>query len=263
MPDTGAMVGVTGTDTGIGKTIVSCALAARARQLGVRVAAMKPIETGITSRAFPTGEPLRSDAERLQEAAGGDVQLELVRPYALEEPLAPVVAAARAGVHIDIGRLDEARSAVAENRDLVIVEGAGGILVPLVHNIDFASLFVRWNCQLVIVAGNRLGVINHLLLTVRTAERHGLHIGGIVLTALTDRDAGLAEATNYDALSMLLPRYTLYRFPWVDRIDDPNALAAAAEGSGCDALLATLCPALSGSLTPVPSLVTHTDGPID
>jgi dethiobiotin synthetase len=238
MTDLQAMtLAITGTDTGIGKTIVSCALAARARELGLRVAAMKPVETGIASRVAPSGSPLRSDAERLHDAAGADVPLDVVCPYALEEPLAPMVAAARAGVTFDLPHLDSARDSLARDRDLLIVEGAGGLLVPLTESLSFAQLFVRWQCGLVIVAGNRLGVLNHVLLTMRAAREEGLPIHGVVLTALSDRGAGLAEATNYDALCTLLPGVTLYRFPWVDRIDDPEALAAAAAGAGLDPLL--------------------------
>lgn len=231
------LLGVSGTDTGIGKTIVACALAARARQLGVRVAAMKPVESGIAAYTTRTGAHLASDAERLREAAGADVPLATVRPYALDEALAPLVAAARANITIDLSRLDAARDELVREHDLLIVEGAGGLLVPLTYTTSVAQLFARWQCDLVIVAGNRLGVLNHVLLTVRAAHQEGLRIRAIVMTSMDGSDAGLAEATNFDALRALLPGYTLYRFPWVDRIDDPAALAAAAEWAGLDTLL--------------------------
>jgi dethiobiotin synthetase len=231
------LLGITGTDTGIGKTIVACALAARAKHLGIRVAAMKPVESGIASRVRRDGSRVLSDAERLRDAAGADVPLEIVRPYALEEPLAPLVAAQRAGIAIDVGRLDAARDELLRRHDLVIVEGAGGLLVPLTFTTSFAQLFARWQCELIIVAGNRLGVLNHVLLTVRAAQQEGLEIRAIVMTSLTDSDPGLAEATNFDALRSLLPGHTLVRFPWIDRIGDPEALAAAVEGSGLDSLL--------------------------
>jgi dethiobiotin synthetase len=231
------LLGITGTDTAVGKTIVACALAARARQLGIRVAAMKPVESGIGSRMRRDGSRVLTDAERLRDAAGADVPMELVRPYALDEPLAPLVAAQRAGVTIDIGRLDAARDEIARNHELVIVEGAGGLLVPVTFTTSFAQLFARWQCELVIVAGNRLGVLNHVLLTMRAAHQEGLKVRAVVMTSLTDSDAGLAEATNFDALRTLLPGQPLYRFPWIDRIDDPEALAAAVEGSGLDSLL--------------------------
>jgi dethiobiotin synthetase len=227
---------VTGTDTGIGKTVVACAMAARARQLGLRVAAMKPVESGIDERITFDGGP-GSDAERLQRATGGEDPLTLIRPYVLEEPLAPMVAAQRAGIVIDLPTLDAACAALSSGRDLLLVEGAGGLLVPMTPTCAFLDLAVRWQCELVIVAGNRLGVLNHVLLTVRAAEAANVPVRAVILTQYTDRDAGIAEATNYDALATLLPRYAIFRFPWIDRTDDMDALSAAAEGSGLDALL--------------------------
>lgn len=240
MTDAGLVrYGITGTDTGIGKTVVTCALAARARQLGLRVAAMKPVESGIDERIITDGGPA-SDAERLQIAAGEDDPLPLVRPYVLAEPLAPMVAARRAGIDINLGLLDEARATLSISRQLLLVEGAGGLLVPITPACSMLDLFARWHCALVIVAGNRLGALNHVLLTVRAAEAANVPVRAVILTQYTDRDAGVAEATNFDALVALLPRHTILRFPWVDRTDDMSALAAAAEGSGLDALLTDL-----------------------
>jgi dethiobiotin synthetase len=229
-------LGVTGTDTGIGKTVVTCALAARARQLGLEVAAMKPVESGIEERPVSdTG--LSSDADRLRAACGNRDAMSLVRPYVLREPLAPMVAAQRAGVHFSLEVLDTARAELERHRELLLVEGAGGLLVPLTTSLSYAGLFSRWSCDLVLVAGNRLGVLNHVLLTVQAAERAGLTVRGIVLTAISDRDPGVAEATNFDVLRQLLPDRPLWRFPWVDRVDDFDALAVAAEACGLDALL--------------------------
>lgn len=227
---------ITGTDTGIGKTIVACALAARARQLGLRVAAMKPVESGIDERITFDGGP-RSDAERLQAATGGTDTLTLIRPYVLEEPLAPMVAAQRAGISIDLSTLDAARATLESDRDVLLVEGAGGLLVPITPTCAFLDLAARWDLSLIVVAGNRLGVLNHVLLTVRAAEAANVPVRAVILTQYTDRDVGVAEATNYDALVTMLPRYAIYRFPWVDRTDDTGALAIAAEASGLDALV--------------------------
>lgn len=242
-------LGVTGTDTGIGKTVVTAALAARARALGVSVAAMKPIESGVEARFSPSGV-YHSDVERLHAATGGTDDVALMRPYSLVEPLAPLIAAQRAGVTIDLDVLDAAREQLTEGRDLLLVEGAGGLLVPITRDVTFLDLFARWHCELVLVAGNRIGVLNHVLLTVRAAEAAGVTVRAIVLTAFSSNDATIAQATNYDALVMLLPHHAIYRFPWVDRTDDFDALAAAAEGSGLDALFRTDAPppAVPGTL---------------
>jgi dethiobiotin synthetase len=232
---------VTGTDTGIGKTVVAAALAARAPELGLRVAAMKPIESGIGAHATSplaagTTMPL-SDSARLARAAGAGDAIALVGPIALEEPLAPMVAAERAGHPIDVRVLDGARAALSTGRELLLVEGAGGILSPITRRFSFGELFARWGASVVIVAGNRLGVLNHTLLTVRAAESLGLPVRAVVLTSLSDRDPDLAEATNYDALVSLLPHCRVHRFAWVDRVDEPAALADAAQHAGLDHVL--------------------------
>ena len=231
-------LGITGTDTGIGKTVVSCALVACARAFGLDVAAMKPLETGMGDRAMHDGTPLPSDAERLVEANGGRDPLDVVRPIALPEPLAPMIAAERAGVALDVRLLDAAMRRLGTGRDMLLVEGAGGLLVPITRTFDYLDLFTRWRCELVVVSGNRLGVLNHTLLTVRTALAAGARVRGVVLTALSDRDPSVAEATNYDALVRLLPAgIPVYRMPWVDRWHDVDALATAAQATGLDALL--------------------------
>ena len=240
-PNRPIRLGVTGTDTGIGKTVVSCALAARARQLGLRVSAMKPIESGVVERRV-SDHGLASDADRLRAACGSTLPLAVVRPYALEEPLAPMIAAARAHVRIDITVLDAALARLEQDADVVLVEGAGGLLVPIDVRLSYLDLFARWHAPLVLVAGNKLGVLNHVLLTVRAAETAGVPVRAIVLTSLSDRDATVAETTNFDALVTLLPHYTILRFPWVDRPDDLDILAAAAEGGGLDVLLSPSSP---------------------
>jgi dethiobiotin synthetase len=230
-------LGVTGTDTEIGKTVVSCALLSMARARGLRIAAMKPLETGVFARTRVDSPSMRSDAERLRAAAGVNDPLELIRPIGLVEPLAPMVAARRAGLTIDLEHLDRAYHTLSENRDLMLVEGAGGLLVPITRAFSYADLFARWRCELVIVAGNKLGVINHTLLTVHAAASVGLRVRAVVLTSLTGRDASVAEATNFDALTDLLPHVRCLRFPWVDRWEDADALCAAAEGTGLAQLL--------------------------
>lgn len=233
--------GVTGTDTGIGKTVVSCALAARARQLGLRVSAMKPIESGVVERPV-SDHGMASDADRLRAACGSTLPLAVVRPYVLEEPLAPMVAAERANMAIDFAVLDAALTQVEQGAEVVLVEGAGGLLVPIDLGMSYLDLFARWHLPLLVVAGNKLGVLNHVLLTMRAAEAAGVPVRAIVLTALSDHDATVAEATNFDALVTLLPHHTVLRFPWVDRPDDLDALAAAAQGGGLDVLLSPSSP---------------------
>jgi len=217
---TALRLAVTGTDTGVGKTVVSCALVAALRARGLRVGAMKPVETGVDAPNDLT------DAARLRRAAGHVDALEIVCPATYAEPLAPLVAAERSGHPVDVARLDAARAAIEHGRDALLVEGAGGLLVPFAPAVAFADLATRWSLDLVIVAANRLGVINHTLLTVREAERRGLAVRAVVLVAPQVDD--LATRTNADALVSLLGAVRLVPFPRVRDPDDLDALAAAA-----------------------------------
>lgn len=230
------IIGVTGTDTGIGKTVVAAALAARGRALGLRIAAMKPIESGVSVREA-TANGIRTDSAILAEAAGEDDRMELVNPITLEEPLAPMIAAERAGITLDLSLLERARETLTFDRDLLVVEGAGGLLSPITRTFSFLQLFKQWGAGLIVVAGNRLGVLNHVMLTVSAAESAGLVVHAVVLTDISDHDPSIAEATNYDAIKALLPQYPIYRVPWIDRVHETSALSAAARGAGFDSLL--------------------------
>lgn len=199
-------LGVTGTDTGVGKTYLSTLLLQMLRRKGLKVAAMKPVETG------KKGDDPTSDAARLRDAAGAHDPLERVRPVLLSEPLAPWVALSRAGGRVDVGALDEAFHALSEGRDAILVEGAGGLLVPLTRDLAYDGLFVGWGLDLVVVAGNRRGTLNHTMLTVRAAHDAGLRVRGVILNALGPDRNGIAERTNLEALTELLepiPRSSL------------------------------------------------------
>jgi dethiobiotin synthetase len=178
---------VTGTDTGVGKTFVACALATAFRVRGRRVAVMKPVETGVV------GEP--EDAMRLRAAAGDPAPLDEICPYRLRAPLAPAVAAHMEGVRIDVERLValvRRRMAVA---DVLLVEGAGGLLVPLVDRMTWADFAARLALPVLIVAANRLGTINHCALTAQAAAAAGLGVRGFVLSQPT-RTSDESTATN-------------------------------------------------------------------
>ena len=201
---------ITGTDTGVGKTQVTTALLAALRARGRRVAGMKPVETGIAARHAGT------DAARIHAAAGGVQAIEDVCPLTYAEPLAPLVAAERAGRPVALAVLDAARARLAAAApDGVVVEGAGGLLVPFTRDADLGTLAARWRCDLVVVAGDRLGVLNHALLTVREAERRGLRVRAVVLNALRVTPADVAEYTNLTVLRSLLPEVPVLPFPFV------------------------------------------------
>lgn len=218
---------VTGTDTGVGKTVVTCALLAACAARGARVAGMKPVETGRAAR--DADGDANSDAARIHRAAGGVHRLEDVCPLVLAEPLAPMVAAERAGRAVDLAALDAALARLEAASDGVIVEGAGGLLVPFTRHLTLADLARRWGLDLVVVAANRLGVLNHALLTVREAERQGLRVRAVVLTEVHAGPRDTARETNAAALRALLPATPLLELPHLGEAPDDAALARAGE----------------------------------
>jgi dethiobiotin synthetase len=224
-------IGITGTDTAVGKTYLSTVLLALLRRRGLNVAAMKPVETGVKA------DDPASDAMRLRDAAGSTDPIELIRPILLAEPLAPWVARMRSGGSVDLNALDSAFAQLEEGREAILVEGAGGLLVPITRDLAYDGLFVQWGLDLIVVAGNRLGTINHTLLTVRAAHDAGLRVRGVILNALGPEPGGIAERTNLEALAELLEPVPVLPFPWI-RKDRPLDYAVdIAEENGFDRLI--------------------------
>lgn len=179
---------ITGTDTGVGKTIVAATLALVLRMKGVRVGVMKPITSGCREE---DGRLVSDDAELLCTAAGiacnGDTA-----PYLLREPLAPAEAAKRDGVWIDFSRIKECYERLAAAYDVVIVEGAGGLMVPLAGGLLVADLARELALPLVVVARPGLGTINHTVLTCLCARQVGLEVAGVIINDYPEQP-GLAE----------------------------------------------------------------------
>jgi dethiobiotin synthetase len=193
---------VTGTDTACGKTRVACALARALRESGRRVRVLKPVETGCPERG---GRLIPEDALALAAAAGDDAPVERLCAYALPLAAAPEVAAADAGIEIDPRRIAAALAAAREGADAVLVEGAGGLLVPIAPGLDMAGLASRLELPLVIVARAALGTINHTLLTLEVARARGLRALGVALShTLPGADRGALR--NLDALRTQLAR---------------------------------------------------------
>lgn len=166
---------VTGTDTGVGKTLVACALLRALRVRGIDAAGMKPIETGVGE-----GGPL--DALALQAAAGGGDELSDVCPLRFALPAAPSVAARAEGRAVELWAIERAHQRLAVRRDFVVVEGAGGLLVPLDAEHCNADLARRLGLPLLVVARGALGTINHTLLTLEAAIGRGLAVAGVVIS---------------------------------------------------------------------------------
>jgi dethiobiotin synthetase len=183
---------VTGTDTGVGKTVVAGAIAAWFRQQGSRVAVLKPLATGCERRR----EGLVSeDAEFLAHCADSPHPLDLICPQCFVEPLAPSVAAERAGTPVDWAAVQRSLDAMARDCDVIVVEGVGGVMVPLDDRHTVLDL-ARWlRLPAVVVARAGLGTINHTLLTVE-ALRRVTPVAGVVINRYPPENAGVAEETN-------------------------------------------------------------------
>jgi dethiobiotin synthetase len=202
---------VTGTDTGVGKTEVTCALLEEARARGVDAVGMKPAQSGAAG-----AEP--SDAERIREACGNVEPLEVICPYTFEAPLAPAVAARLSGVEISIERILEAASALAGRHAAVLLEGAGGLLAPLAGESTNADLAARLGMPVLVVARAGLGTVNHTALTVEAILRRGLALAGIVL----DRSGPVDDPSvphNAREIARLTGREPVALLPWEPDID--------------------------------------------
>lgn len=176
---------VTGTDTGCGKTVATAALARALIARGKRVACFKPIASGCTT----TERGLRNDdAERLRAATNIELPYEQVNPVALEPPIAPHIAAERAGICIDPASI--ASDILAVDADVRLVEGVGGWQVPLSRQLDLVALPRALEAGVILVVGLRLGCLNHALLTARAIRADGLPLVGWIANHLDpDMDA--------------------------------------------------------------------------
>ena len=192
---------VTGTDTGVGKTLVARALVRGLRSRGLDVGVMKPVETGAGAAG-----PL--DARALREAAGVEDPLELVCPFALALPAAPTVAAEDEGRAIDLGVIGRAFATLASRHACMVVEGAGGLLVPVADGASMADLARALDLPLLVVARAGLGTINHTLLTLEAARARALRVAGVVIShaggALTRADAANLGALRAALAEMLV-----------------------------------------------------------
>ncbi len=206
---------VTGTDTGVGKTVVAAAVCAALRARGERVAAWKPVVTGLEE----AGEP---DHELLARASG--TQATEVAPFTFEPAVSPHLAAELAGSTIEPAALVASARAAGGGAEILVVEGVGGLLVPLTLGFLVRDLAREVGLPLVVAARPALGTISHTLLTVEAARAVGLTVAGVVLTPWPDVPSAM-ERSNYDTIERLtgvevstLPRLTR---------TDPELLAAA------------------------------------
>ncbi len=211
---------VTGTDTGVGKTLIACALLQAFVAQGLSAVGMKPIACGAEPAA---GTLVNDDVERLIAAGNVSAPREHVNPYCFAPPIAPHIAAVKAGVIIELDRIEQSFRALTARAQVVVVEGVGGFRVPLGADTDTAQLAAQLALPLVLVVGVRLGCLNHALLTVESVAARGLKLAGWVANHVDPQMNAANE--NVRALEALISAPLLARVAF-SASPEPAAIAA-------------------------------------
>jgi dethiobiotin synthetase len=188
---------ITATGTEIGKTVVAAGIASALHRRGVNVGVMKPVATGgkrVGSRV------LSEDAQLLSQAAGVRTPMELVNPVSFEAPLAPAIAAKIAHKPVKIEHVWKAFKVLSSMHEVLIVEGVGGLMVPIAERYFVADMAQRMRLPLIVVTLPSLGTINHTTLTVMAARQYGLEVRGIVVNYASKGPVGVAERLAPEAL---------------------------------------------------------------
>ncbi len=202
---------ITGSDTGVGKTVVTALLAAYLRRSGVNAGVMKPVASGCVQ----TDRGLVSPDVMLFERALGPLDPpELVNPVRYRAPLAPSIAAQKEGRALDLPALDAAFEELSRRRDPLLVEGVGGLLVPLEGRFTVADLALRWKLPLLVVARPGLGTINHTALTVLHARSRGIPVAGFVFNSCQSGEDPQMTRDNAASIVELTGVPFLGSIPW-------------------------------------------------
>ena len=172
---------ITGTDTGVGKTYIACQLIRQYVAQGYKVVGMKPVAAGCE---WVRGEWVNDDVLKLEAASNVQAPRAMINPYSFKEPIAPHIAAEMAGQLINIDVIKQAFESLSELADVVIVEGAGGYLVPLNNDQSMADLANALNIPIILVVGIKLGCINHTLLTIEAIKARNSHLKGWIANTI-------------------------------------------------------------------------------
>jgi dethiobiotin synthetase len=191
---------VTGSDTGVGKTVIAGAIAAAIKAHGLDVGVMKPVASGAKEI---DGSLVSEDVVYLKKIIDSTDDDDLVNPIRLKLPIAPTIAASKSGVPIDIDKVWKAYEELANRHDFVVVEGIGGLMVPVDDTLFVADLVCKMDLPLVIVSSDYLGTINHTLLTVEYAKSRNIRIKGIIINMLKGDDGFVREIEKYSSAPVL------------------------------------------------------------
>ncbi len=184
---------ITGTDTGVGKTLIAGAIAKILSQTGKTIGVFKPVATGCKKIK---GKLISEDAEFLADCANSEFPLDIVNPVTFKTPAAPLVCQIAENKKVDLKKITAAYKRICQKSDFVIVEGIGGIKVPITSKLDVLGVAKLFNLPVVIVARSKLGTINHTLLTINAVRRSGLLLAGLIINGYDEKTKDYAEKTN-------------------------------------------------------------------
>lgn len=219
---------ITGTDTEAGKTLVTLGLMQVLQDRGLRVNGMKPVAAGVTEI---NGVRVNEDAERIRQQASKLLGYELVNPFLFEQPIAPHIAAQHSQRNITIELVRVALARIEKQSDMVVVEGAGGWLVPLNEEQDVSDIPVNLNLPVILVVGLKLGCINHARLSIQAIQARGCRVVGWIGSQIDPEMTNVDE--NIKTLKQYLPVQCLGIVPWLE-----NPVSQTVAGYiECDALL--------------------------
>ncbi len=215
---------ITGTDTGVGKTVIAGAVIKAIHAQGKHVCGMKPLETGccrVGNSLYP------SDGMFLKKVAGMDENINQITPYCFETPVAPSLASEMEGRPVNIDSIVEKFHDLLQRYQAVVVEGVGGILVPIRKDYFVIDLIKELGLPVIVVARPTLGTLNHALLTVNYALKEGIRVSGIVINFTRRSEGTVAENTNPLILRQLSPVPVLGVFPYLDNLENETLEKAA------------------------------------
>jgi dethiobiotin synthetase len=202
---------IIGTDTGVGKTLIAAGLIAVLKEQGIDVGVMKPLESG--ARCLES-TPIPSDALCLREIAAVHDDLDLINPYCFKASLAPGVAAEQAGVQVDLKKIKDMFDKLRGRHQFMVVEGAGGMLVPVAQGVLLPRLIKLLGLPVLLVARTSLGTINHTLLTISYCQKEGIEVRGFIFSKSTP-DADPSEANNAEVIARFSTVPFFGTFPYV------------------------------------------------
>ena len=209
---------VTGTDTGVGKTVVAAGIAGAMRKDGIDVGVMKPIATGI-----PRKNAFRSaDSELLAKLSGSTDQEDEINPVFLPLEASPLAASRVLNTDIKLDEVFAAFKRLSDKHEFIVVEGIGGVMVPIKQNYFVIDLIKEMNLPVLIVSRASLGTLNHTVLTVRACREYKLDISGIVVNGVNDNN--MAEKTVSEIIRELTGTFVIGSIPFVDKFDTDNVV---------------------------------------